>query len=112
MATMTDLAKPRLSTADDKASDGVGADEVILPSVPLDDVEGKSKGRTAQLLSVLVSGVALFSDGYNIQVTGKLSPLIPCLAHLSLHQYRSHGPLSDSNDNRHENPLDQLVAHW
>jgi hypothetical protein len=109
---MTDLAKPGLGMADDKTLDGVGSDEVTLPSVPLDDVEGKPKGRTAQLLSVLVSGVALFSDGYNIQVTGKLSPCIRSQAHLSLYQHCSHGALSDSDDNRDENPLDQLVAHW
>jgi hypothetical protein len=59
--------------ADSKSSQDVGSDDVNVPSVPLDDVE-KPKGRTAQLLSVLISGVALFSDGYNIQVTGE-SPL-------------------------------------
>jgi MFS family permease len=43
-----------------------------VPAVPLDQVESKpSRGRTFQLLSVLISGLALFSDGYNIQVTGK-----------------------------------------
>lgn len=40
---------------------------------PLEDVERASKpskGKWMQLMTVLVSGVALFSDGYNIQVTG------------------------------------------
>ena len=40
---------------------------------PLEDVERATrpaKGKWMQLLTVLVSGVALFSDGYNIQVTG------------------------------------------
>jgi hypothetical protein len=109
---MIDLAKPGFSTPDDKDFDGVGSDEVALPSVPLDDVEGKPKGRTAQLLSVLVSGVALFSDGYNIQVTGKFSPCIHGQAHLSLYQHCSHSALPRSNDNRNEDPLDQLVANW
>jgi hypothetical protein len=40
---------------------------------PLEDVERAtrpSKSKWMQLMTVLVSGVALFSDGYNIQVTG------------------------------------------
>jgi hypothetical protein len=108
---MTDLTKAGLGMADDKTPDDVGPDEATLPSVPLDDLEGKPKGRTAQLLSVLISGVALFSDGYNIQVTGKFSPYIQCQAHLSLYQYCSHGAVPGSDDNRDENPLDQFVAH-
>jgi hypothetical protein len=108
---MTDLAKPGLGMADDKTFDGVGSDEVTLPSVPLDDVEGKPKSRTAQLLSVLISGVALFSDGYNIQVTGKFAPCIQSRAHLSLYQHCSHSALPRSDDNRNENAFDQLVAY-
>ena len=40
---------------------------------PLEDVEcatRPSKSKWMQLMTVLVSGLALFSDGYNIQVTG------------------------------------------
>ena len=72
---MTDLTKSGLGMTDDKTLDDIAANEASLPSVPLDDVEGRPKGRTVQFLSVLVSGVALFSDGYNIQVTGKIRSL-------------------------------------
>lgn len=41
------------------------------PSVPLDTIEQPKKTRFNQLLAVIVAGVALFSDGYNIQVTGE-----------------------------------------
>jgi hypothetical protein len=109
---MTDFTEAQLVMADDKTLDGAGSDEVALPSVPLDDIEGRPKGRTAQLLSVLISGVALFSDGYNIQVTGNFSPCIQSQAHLSLYQHCSHSALSRSDDNRNEDPLDQLVANW
>jgi hypothetical protein len=104
--------KSGLDMADDKTLDDAGSDEATLPSVPLDDLEGKPKGRTAQLLSVLVSGVALFSDGYNIQVTGKCPPCLHTQAHPSLYQYCSHGSVPGPNDNRYEDPLDQFVAHW
>jgi hypothetical protein len=45
--------------------------DACLPEVPLSDVERSSKSRYTQLLAVIVAGVALFSDGYNIQVTGE-----------------------------------------
>ena len=46
--------------------------EDTLSRVPLDDVEkAKPRSRYTQLLAVIVAGVALFSDGYNIQVTGE-----------------------------------------
>jgi hypothetical protein len=47
---------------------GPGSGE-MRHSVPLDNVEGtrKTPSRMAQLMAVLVSGVALFSDGYNLQ---------------------------------------------
>lgn len=48
--------------------------EDTLPRVPLDSVENGKKSirsRYTQLLAVIVAGVALFSDGYNIQVTGE-----------------------------------------
>ena len=74
------MANPAISEpvpSDDKALDYDEAIATPLPSVPLDDIEVKSRGRAAQLLSVLVSGVALFSDGYNIQVTGMFRSFIP-----------------------------------
>lgn len=51
-------------------SDTYPGDGYVRQMVPLDDVEGtklKTTGRWGQLLAVLVSGVALFSDGYNLQ---------------------------------------------
>jgi hypothetical protein len=54
-------------------------EQTDVPVVPLDQLESKpSRGRTFQLLSVLISGVALFSDGYNIQVTGKSLRILHC----------------------------------
>lgn len=44
----------------------------LLREVPLGEVEHTPKSRYTQLLAVIVAGVALFSDGYNIQVTGEL----------------------------------------
>lgn len=57
---------------DDKTFSDSLPEQTAVPTVPLDQVERKrTRGRAVQLLSVLVSGVALFSDGYNIQVTGE-----------------------------------------
>lgn len=59
----------------DKVADYGNNTPAELPSVPLEELEERPKTRGAQLLAVLISGVALFSDGYNIQVTGKSSTL-------------------------------------
>lgn len=50
-----------------------GNPDGTLPEVPLDQLEKGpgTKTRFTQLLAVIVAGVALFSDGYNIQVTGE-----------------------------------------
>ncbi|OCF38547.1 hypothetical protein I317_07681 [Kwoniella heveanensis CBS 569] len=48
--------------------------EPELPPVsynaPLAELEAPTRRRWAETISVLISGVALFSDGYNIQITG------------------------------------------
>lgn len=53
--------------------DGPPADGLAtLPTVPLDEVERPAqKGHWSQIVSVVIAGVALFSDGYNIQIAGE-----------------------------------------
>jgi hypothetical protein len=41
-----------------------------LPSATVDRIT-----RTSSILSVLVAGIALFSDGYNAQIIGYMEPL-------------------------------------
>lgn len=94
---------------DDKAADYVDNSPDTLPSVPLDAIEGPPKTRAAQLLAVLISGVALFSDGYNIQVTGAWSVVdYRTILTYSLHQHCPHGPVPGSDDDRDEDSIDQL----
>jgi hypothetical protein len=73
---MTTLAVSTPVADDNKSLHMSDSDQANVPSVPLDDVEHKPRGKTMQLLSVLISGVALFSDGYNIQVTGMCRTLV------------------------------------
>lgn len=48
-----------------------------LHTAPLAELETAKKRKWIQTLSVLIAGVALFSDGYNIQITGAVYPLRP-----------------------------------
>lgn len=63
--------KPAEPTVQDKA--GSGSDEVGYASVQ----EGTMKKvtRISSIITVLVSGLALFSDGYNAQIIGYMEPL-------------------------------------
>ncbi|WVQ83288.1 hypothetical protein IAT38_005427 [Cryptococcus sp. DSM 104549] len=50
---------------------GEEEDGTVAYASPLAELEAPSRKRTwAQTMSVLISGVALFSDGYNIQIAG------------------------------------------
>lgn len=48
--------------------------KVTLPSSTVDRMT-----HTSSVLSVLVSGIALFSDGYNAQIIGYMEPLFSTL---------------------------------
>lgn len=44
--------------------------DTTIHAAPLAELETPKKRKWMQTLSVLIAGVALFSDGYNIQITG------------------------------------------
>ncbi|KAJ7126051.1 major facilitator superfamily domain-containing protein [Mycena epipterygia] len=51
--------------------------QVIEKALPkLGDVEGSKTRNFSRVLSVLVAGVALFSDGYNIQISAYMIPVL------------------------------------
>lgn len=98
-----------MPTFEDKEAEYVDNGLGTVPTVPLDAVEGPTKSRGAQLLAVLISGVALFSDGYNIQVTGRLEHPSMAANTLSLHEHYLDRPVPRSNDHSDENPPDELA---
>lgn len=49
--------------------------ESPLHTAPLAERETPKKRKWIQALSILIAGVALFSDGYNFQITGAVYPL-------------------------------------
>lgn len=71
---MTDLTHEKDIDTPVKELDSYPGD--ALPRVPLDAVEQAEqttkRTRYTQLLAIIVAGVALFSDGYNIQVMGEV----------------------------------------
>ncbi|MAD83257.1 MAG: hypothetical protein CL912_09840 [Deltaproteobacteria bacterium] len=42
---------------------------------PLVDAAVRKRTKTSSILSILVAGIALFSDGYNAQIIGYMQPL-------------------------------------
>ena len=69
---MSELQKPAVDPKVIETS-GASSDEVGYSSIQ----EGalKKVTRTSAILTVLVSGLALFSDGYNAQIIGYMKPL-------------------------------------
>ncbi|KAK2055599.1 MFS general substrate transporter [Colletotrichum caudatum] len=70
---------PREEAASAVPDDAVKTDVRVLSSVERDDVssrEPRGPARTAKKLDVLVQGVALFSDGYNIQIIGYMNAVL------------------------------------
>ncbi|EEB93381.1 hypothetical protein MPER_07968 [Moniliophthora perniciosa FA553] len=61
------------------------ASDVSIPIKSLEDVNyvapemartKKESGRLSSVLNVLVAGLALFSDGYNVQIIGYMNPIL------------------------------------
>ncbi|KAK1992411.1 hypothetical protein LX36DRAFT_715361 [Colletotrichum falcatum] len=70
---------PREEAVSGTAVDAVKNDVGVLSSVERDDVssrEPEAPARTARKLDVLIQGVALFSDGYNIQIIGYMNTVL------------------------------------
>lgn len=68
------MEKPTLeSDVKDKPTSAPSSDEVGYESVREGDL--KKVTRISSILTVLVSGLALFSDGYNAQIIGYMEPL-------------------------------------
>lgn len=69
-----DLAQDNPDTIgqqDEKYADATG---LVLPPSKVAQIN-----RTTSILGVLVSGIALFSDGYNAQIIGYMEPLFSIL---------------------------------
>ena len=47
----------------------------VLGESPLVDAAIRKRTKTSSILSILVAGIALFSDGYNAQIIGYMQPL-------------------------------------
>jgi hypothetical protein len=69
-SAVTDLAQDSPDTIgqqNEKYSETTG---IVLPQSKVAQIT-----RTSSILGVLVSGIALFSDGYNAQIIGYMEPL-------------------------------------
>ena len=69
---MSDLQKPDIDPKIDEKT-GASSDEVGYSSIREGDL--KKVTRVSAIVTVLVSGLALFSDGYNAQIIGYMKPL-------------------------------------
>ncbi|GJC77427.1 glycerophosphoinositol permease 1 [Colletotrichum liriopes] len=70
---------PRVESAINAADDPFKKDIGVFSSSERDDVssqEPDAPARTAGKLDVLIQGVALFSDGYNIQIIGYMNTVL------------------------------------
>ncbi|KAK1984887.1 major facilitator superfamily domain-containing protein [Colletotrichum cereale] len=70
---------PRVEAASNTADDALKNDIDVFSSAERDDVssqEPEAPARTAGKLDVLIQGVALFSDGYNIQIIGYMNTVL------------------------------------
>ncbi|KAL0569407.1 hypothetical protein V5O48_012561 [Marasmius crinis-equi] len=66
-----------LSHSESKVSnDGIPADVEYIAPVASKGAPGKEQSRLSSVFSVLVAGIALFSDGYNIQIIGYMNPIL------------------------------------
>jgi hypothetical protein len=67
------MSKDLQNDQKDLELDAPGPGLLSLPlGVPLDEVEQTEKRtKWSQFISVAIAGVALFSDGYNIQIAGE-----------------------------------------
>ena len=87
---------------------------------PLAELETAGSKRTwSQTLSVLISGVALFSDGYNIQITGESAFVIKITINCTLtslpprlHQH-CHGKIIPQGSHyNNEDQTEQFYLDW
>jgi hypothetical protein len=65
----------------DAPSKSLAAAETTTASSEDEPVQSQEVARTAGTLDVLVQGVALFSDGYNIQIIGYMNTVLAKLYH-------------------------------
>jgi hypothetical protein len=72
--TGTDLAQETPETIGQQNEKYAEATGVELPQSKVAQIT-----RTSSILGVLVSGIALFSDGYNAQIIGYMEPLFSTL---------------------------------
>lgn len=71
-------AAPQAGATYETAGDAVKRDVGVFSTERDDDSSQKTEApvRTAGKLDVLVQGVALFSDGYNIQIIGYMNTVL------------------------------------
>ena len=69
---MSEVQKPTLAT-DVKDKSSPSSDEVGYSSI--DEGQLKRVTRISSITTVIVAGLALFSDGYNAQIIGYMKPL-------------------------------------
>ena len=63
------------STVDSEVKDDGGASSDEVGNISIDEGTLKKVTKISSILTVLVSGLALFSDGYNAQIIGYMSPI-------------------------------------
>jgi hypothetical protein len=74
MVDYVNLDKPELASVI-RDADGAGSDEIIPPNETASEDRIQKANRTSAVLTVVVAGLALFSDGYNAQIIGYMKPL-------------------------------------
>jgi fucose permease len=71
---MIDDVKPELASVV-HTKDGAGSEEFSTQAEAANEVRVQKVARISAILTVVVSGLALFSDGYNAQIIGYMKPL-------------------------------------
>jgi hypothetical protein len=69
-SAVTDLAQDSPDAIGQQNEKYAEATGIVLPQSKVAQIT-----RTSSILGVLVSGIALFSDGYNAQIIGYMEPL-------------------------------------
>ena len=69
-SAVTDVAQDSPDTIGQQNEKYAEATGIVLPQSKVAQIT-----RTSSILGVLVSGIALFSDGYNAQIIGYMEPL-------------------------------------